>query len=183
MTEVAAHPRRVLPSAQDFRATMGCFPTGVAVLTAPAGERFHGMTVNSVTSVSLQPLLILVCVRRQSTMDSVLAPGSPFGISVLARHQQGMAAHFADPARRRGWADLAFMPCRPGHAGGVPLIRGAVAWLECSVTARHPEGDHTVVVGRVTEAFHEPAPDPIVFFRGRYRHLNDQLLSKPSSRR
>jgi flavin reductase (DIM6/NTAB) family NADH-FMN oxidoreductase RutF len=165
-------------SAQSFRATMGCFPTGVAVLTARSGEWSHGMTVNSVTSVSLQPLLVLACVRRLSTMDSLLTSGSPFGLSVLSEHQRSVAAYFADPARPPGQVDTVDIPCHAGPATGMPLICDAVAWLECHVSARHPGGDHTIVVGQVAAAFGEPDRDSIVFFRGGYRRLDEQLLPR-----
>ncbi len=141
---------------------MGHFATGVTVVTSLEEEGSPvGLTVNAFCSVSLDPLLVLVCIHRDASgHDPLLARGS-FGVNVLSRTQEGLALRFAtgeSPARFQG------VPWMPGP-GGNPLIPGALAWLECRVRSVYPEGDHSIIVAEVL-AGDAGEGDPLLFFRG-----------------
>jgi len=154
---------------EAFRATLGRFPTGVAVVASrdPAG-RTIGMTVNSFTSVSLDPLLILVCIDRDATSHaSILASGS-FSVNVLAGDQEGVARRFATAPADTRFEGVAW---REGPEG-LPLLEGVVAWLACSVHAVHAAGDHSIVVGH-TDAWDACGGSPLVFHRGAYVALQE----------
>lgn len=123
---------------------------GVAVLAARAERGYRGLTVTSLTSVSLDPPLILVCLDRLAQTRDLVLDGGSFTISVLAREQDFLADRFSGraPAVESTWREV---PHRLG-AGGLPILEGALAWMECAVEAVHPAGDHDIVVGRVLAA-------------------------------
>lgn len=137
------------PTDLDYRRAVSWFPTGVAVMTALSTEGLpHGMTANAVTSVSLDPLLVLVCVDRDAGMADVVQQGRVFALSLLAADQQPLSDHFADEDRGFGLEEFTDVAT---HAGvtGAPLLDGASAWLDCEVHDVLPGGDHLLVLGRV----------------------------------
>jgi flavin reductase len=160
------------PTSREYRDSVGMFTTGITVLTA-ASDRFgHGMTANAFASVSLDPLLVLVCVVKDAMMHKVLDEVGRFAASVLADDQEDLARYFSDPGRPSGMAQFLPVAWRPGPVTGAPLLDGALAWLECDVEAAHDGGDHSVFLGRVRSA--DRAPDgggPLLYFGGRYRRL------------
>lgn len=142
-----------------FRDTLGRFATGVTVVTAAHGDRYHGMTANAFLSVSLDPPLVAISVARSARMHAFLAEARRYGVSVLAEDQEPVARHFA------GRQDEAFeVPLR--RREGLPLIGGGVAWLTASVVAAHEAGDHTLFVGEVDWLDHADGT-PLLFFEGR----------------
>ena len=150
-----------------FRRVMGHFATGVTVVTVRRPEGgFLGLTVNAFTSVSLDPLLVLVCINRGGfSHDELLASGA-FAVNVLGREQEDLAQRFAtgDPRTRfRG------LNAEAGPSGS-PLLEGALAWLDCEIHETHRGGDHSIIVGRVL-ACHAREGDPLLFFRGRLRGM------------
>ncbi|HWD01181.1 MAG TPA: flavin reductase family protein [Amycolatopsis sp.] len=154
--------------AAAMRATMGRFATGVAVVTTSAADGPHGMTVNSLTSVSLSPPLILVCLTTGArTTDAVLARGR-FALNVLSARQEPLALRFA----RRGENHFAGLPVTTGsHA--VPVIPDALAHLECAVHSALPAGDHHVVLGSVLTTCARDG-DPLGFVGGRFSDVVDR---------
>jgi flavin reductase (DIM6/NTAB) family NADH-FMN oxidoreductase RutF len=155
--------------ATTFRAVMGCFATGVTVITTAVDGRLHGLTANAVTSVSLDPLLVLVCVDKKANAHAELERASSFGVNILSNGQQDVSKLFAtsgppEPARLRG---VAF----DFGTTGVPLIRGTIATLECTVESRLPGGDHTIVVGCAVAGRVSDDSDPLLYFRGKYRRI------------
>jgi flavin reductase (DIM6/NTAB) family NADH-FMN oxidoreductase RutF len=154
-----------LPAAA-LRGAMGHFATGVTVVTAP-GELPYESTVNAITSVSLAPPLLLVCLREDSLTLAALLGAGRFGVNVLHEHQQALAQRFA--SRGASWRGIGYTD---GPASGVPLLDGAVATLECAVHDIADGGDHRIVVGRVLAAEHpsEHIP-PLLFYRGAFRGL------------
>lgn len=143
---------------------MARVPTGVTVVTTRGLDGGPlGLTVNSFTSVSLDPALVLVCIGRASaSRDALLAAGA-FVVNVLSASQSGLAVRFAaDPSAGR-FDGVAW---RPGP-GGAPVLSGVAAWLACSLEIAYEAGDHSVLVGRVdaAEAGTEPS---LVFYRGAY---------------
>lgn len=164
------------PTAQAFRDAMGRFPTGVTVVgTTDAGTPLV-MTASSFTSVSLEPLLVLVCVARSTRFHpSVLAAGA-WGVSFLAAHQEELSRRFAVHGRDLD-ESLDEVPYHPGAVTGAPLLDGSLVTLECRTTATHDGGDHTIVVGEVVglELGADQTP-ALVWHRGGYGVLQQPGL-------
>lgn len=153
-----------------FRDVMGRFPTGVTVVTAGAGDAVVAMTVSSLVSVSLDPLLVLICIERDVPMHQAIRVGSSWGVSILAADQEQVSRTFA--VRGAGRAELDRLRLRTGPQTGIPLLADALATLECTTTAVHGGGDHEIVLGRVRSlAVRADSAAPLVFFRGGYRNL------------
>lgn len=146
-----------------FRATMGCFATGVTVISTTIAGQVHGMTANAFLSVSLDPPLILVSLGQRTHMHTLLKHGDLFGVSVLAADQVGLSNHFAG---RRGSDVLINWEWE----SGVPLLGGAVAHIAAEVVAIHPAGDHTLFIGEVEHLAQRPG-QPLVFHAGAYAQL------------
>ena len=166
---VVGAPKEVTP--RSLRDAMGSLATGVCVVTTVLDGRDVAMTANSVTSVSLDPPLILFCVVDGSRFaDAVIAEGR-WGVSVLDATAYELSSHFARPGRSH---DTQFDHIRHhrGPATGIALLDPSVAELECLTVDTHVAGDHVIVVGRVValEQRGESA-HPLVFHRGRYRWL------------
>ena len=149
-----------------FRRVLGAVPTTVTVLTiVDADGADRAMTVGAFASVSLDPPLVLVCIGDDATIAEPARTAANFGISVLADDQADLSRRFADRATR----DLDDITMVRGPAG-TALLGGAAAHLECEVVARHPGGDHTIVVGEVRHgATFEKLP--LLHHRGGYSRL------------
>lgn len=148
-----------------FRRAMGHFTTGVTVVTVADPERGPvGFTANAVTSVSLDPCLLLVCLGRSSNSLPVLLEAGRFGVSVLRASDAELAHRFATaPASDRfQGVDLLVSDA------GTPMLAGSLAWLECTVWRTVEAGDHTVVFGEVADCWADTEGDPLVFFRRGY---------------
>lgn len=146
-----------------FRQVLGHFATGVTVVTTADEGEPAGLSVNSFTSVSLEPPLVAICVASVSrTWPRMRAMGS-FCVNILAEDQEHLSRAFArrstDKFRGVGW--------RPAESGA-PILAGALAWLDCSVEAEHGAGDHVIVVGRVRDMGVAHDGGPLVFYRGGY---------------
>ena len=153
------------PSA--FRAVLGRYATGVAVVTARGPEGVPvGLTVNSFTSVSLDPPLVLFCIGRSAGSEPVFATADSFAVNILATTQAAVSTRFADPASERFVEDRTVE-----WATGAPVLADAMAALECRVHARYDGGDHVIMVGRVLRAEVLEDTSPLVYWRGRYRAL------------
>lgn len=148
-----------------FRSVLAHLPTGVTVITA-YGEDGNpvGMAANSVTSVSLDPPLILLCPAKSSTTWPAIRAASGFCVNVMAGHHEEVTRRFAAKGIDR-WAGLEYTERPTG-----PALDDAVAWIECRPQDEHDAGDHTIVVGRVVaiEATSGPDAEALVFFRGSY---------------
>ena len=162
-------------SAADFRRVAGCFATGVVVVTTRLDDADHAMTANSFTSLSLDPLLVLVCVDRATRFHEAITSAPDWGLSILDAAAQPTAAWLA--TRGRPLADqLARTPHTRGPHTGAALLTTALATLECRTAAVHPGGDHSIIVGSVLAATLAPEPpDPLVFYRGAYHQLGRPL--------
>lgn len=151
-------------AAPRLRQAMSRFATGVTVVTTSRDEdHVHGMTANGVMSVSLDPPLVVVSLRRESRMDAMLPATRRYAISVLADHQEWLALHFAgraDPKRAPivDWWD------------GLPFIDGAIAHVGCRVHAIHDAGDHRLWVGRV-DYMSVGDGRPLLFYAGQFGTL------------
>lgn len=147
---------------QSFRSAMARFATGVAVLTASHDGHRFGMTINSLTSVSLDPCQILVCVNRGSATGHAIKASGAFAVSLLSREQQDVARSFVG----RDAARFDTTAATTGTAG-LPLIDGALATLSCRVADIVTSGDHDIVIGNVFECWQRKGA-PLVFFGGGY---------------
>jgi flavin reductase (DIM6/NTAB) family NADH-FMN oxidoreductase RutF len=169
--EVTANARTIDVTAADLRRAMGHFATGVTVVTSVnVGGEPVGTTANAVSSLSLDPPLVLVCFDRTSlTLEAVRGHGA-FAVNVLAAPQQHLSRNFARRGLSAVWDEVRHSP---GPAG-CPRIEGVLAGLECTVEHYLPGGDHMIVVGRVRDVEtcgHDGAP--LVFWRGTYASLGD----------
>lgn len=152
----------------SLRSVLGQFATGVTVLTA-GREEPHGMTANSFTSVSLDPPLVLVCVSRTAVTHAAILAAGGFTISVLSAVQADLARHFADDHRLRGRHEFDLVDTFSGRFTGAPMIRGALAWLECSLAAVHDGGDHSILLGSVLDLVRGKPDEPLLYFRSAFR--------------
>lgn len=159
--------------AREYRNTIGLFASGVTIITTRLGDVIHGMTANAVSSVSLDPTLLLVCIDRRARLHDLIVQAGFFAVNILASDQEALSGHFAgrgkDGAPPPG---LRFVYGSEGDDGGVPTIAGCLAALRCAVEVAYDGGDHTILLGRVSEL--RPGPpgaSPLVWFSGRYRQL------------
>ncbi|MGW0365306.1 MFS transporter [Streptomyces sp. NPDC002990] len=151
------------------------FATGVTVASTVNAGVPHATTVNSFTTVSLDPALVLICVAHGSHLASLITEGSPLGITVLSARQRDTAVYFARGDRPVGETQFEGHPWRPGKETGAPLLEAGAAWLECRVQTLLPAGDHKIVLARVL-AFtpsEETGDGPLVFFGGAFHALGD----------
>jgi flavin reductase (DIM6/NTAB) family NADH-FMN oxidoreductase RutF len=151
-----------------LRRTMGRFATGVAVITTEHNGQRHGMTVNSLTSVSLDPPMLLVCFSRGSRTAGAASGAARFGVNVLSARQEAISNHFA----RRGEDHFTDVPLDEGPLG-VPLIRNAIAQIVCTVAREIDAGDHVVVLGNIVHLRHREGL-PLCFFSGTYGDFHDR---------
>lgn len=155
-----------------FRGVAGRFATGVTIVTTVSGEDHHAMTANSFTSVSLDPVLVLVSVARSARFHDVVVRAGAFGVTVLAHDQQDAALWFASRGRPHDVSQFAQHPHRLGELTGAVLLDGAVATLECRTYALHVAGDHSLLIGRVVGmGLPRPDAEPLVFYAGSYHRL------------
>jgi len=153
---------------RTLRDALGCFATGVTVVTTDAADgKPIGLTANSFTSVSLDPPLVLFCLARNSANLRSFETCNSFGINVLHIGQQPISARFATRGEDR-FAELDWERWNNGS----PLVKGALASLDCTTYAVHDGGDHLILIGRVKQARFEPNRDPLLYFRGKYRRLH-----------
>jgi flavin reductase (DIM6/NTAB) family NADH-FMN oxidoreductase RutF len=156
---------------QRFRALMGRFVTGVTVIGVRGGlgdrAKVRAMTANAVTAVSLDPLLLLMCIRNESQLLPAVLCSKRFSVNVLASGQDDISRHY-------GGRPQSPCPARWGwHADDVPLLAGANASFACRVHASHRVGDHTVIYGEVFDmTAADPAAPALVYAAGRYHGVS-----------
>jgi 3-hydroxy-9,10-secoandrosta-1,3,5(10)-triene-9,17-dione monooxygenase reductase component len=141
---------------------MGAFATGVAIVTASDNGSWFGMTVNSLTSVSLSPCLLLICPKRGSTTGNAIKSSGMFAVNLLNKSQKELASHFVGHlADRFSGVGVDVSP------SGLPLLHDALSHFECAVTDIHAGGDHDIVIGEVVSCSSRDGA-PLVFFRGMF---------------
>jgi len=153
-------------TSEEFRLACGRFATGVSIATVlDSAGMPHGLTVNSFTSVSLEPPLILICLGHAVTTIEYFRAASHFGINMLGDCQLDLSERFA----RKGEDRFDGIPWRAGETG-VPLLMEALAHVECEVYRRIPMGDHDIFVGEMVHA-RVYAGEPLIYFASTYRKL------------
>jgi flavin reductase (DIM6/NTAB) family NADH-FMN oxidoreductase RutF len=154
-------------SSDSLREVLGLFPTGIAVVTAKtAGGTLYGITINSFSSVSLDPPLVLFSLSRDLHTLKALLSAETFAIHFLREDQRHVSARFAKTPSNK-WDDVRF---RDGVTG-CPVLEPALAVLECRLHAQYDGGDHVIIVGRIAHIENQAGDNPLVFFRGRYHTL------------
>lgn len=153
--------------AREYRHALGRFPTGVAFVAArtPDGEA-AGLLINSFTSVSLSPPMVLWCLGLTARSRPVFASASTFAVSILSEDQRSLLADLARPLERR----LDGVPIRDG-LGGAPVIENASAVFECTITTVTRAGDHEVYLGQV-ERFERREDTPLAYLAGQYGRVH-----------
>lgn len=153
---------------RTLRDALGCFATGVTVVTClDTDGQPAGLTVNSFTSVSLDPPLLLVCLAKRAASAEALVGASHFAVNVLQTGQQPASIRFSTRDQDRFGAT----PWSTGEAGA-PILRDSMGVFECARHAVHDGGDHHILIGQVVKATFDAKLDPLLYFRGSYRRLH-----------
>jgi flavin reductase (DIM6/NTAB) family NADH-FMN oxidoreductase RutF len=153
---------------RTLRDALGCFATGVTVVTCLTADGSPaGLTVNSFTSVSLDPPLLLVCLAKPAASAAALIEAEHFAVNVLQAGQQPASIRFSTRDEDR----FGTTPWACGEAGA-PILGDSLGVFECERHAVHDGGDHHILIGQVVKASFDPSVDPLLFFRGRYRRLH-----------
>ena len=158
-----------MADAQTFRQAWGKFATGVSVVTTiePDGS-VHGMAANGITSVSLDPLLVLLCVGHNRNSYPLIKDSGRFCINILNEDQQDVGEYYArPPERRESDYNVPFTFTDRGSAA----LDGSLASMDCHVVTEHVAGDHTIFIAEVAE-IHVNEGQPLLFFEGKWAHLS-----------
>jgi flavin reductase (DIM6/NTAB) family NADH-FMN oxidoreductase RutF len=156
-------------ASEAYRDALRHFPAGVTVVTVRVGERIHGLTVSAFCSISPAPPLVAVVIDQRHTAYPLLEhEDAVFAVSILAEEQYSLSDRFAwvkdeDRFDEGDWIEA---------VTGAPILADALAWLDCTVHARHPAGTHTIYVGEVqASAVVRPDAEPLVYWNRGYRKL------------
>jgi flavin reductase (DIM6/NTAB) family NADH-FMN oxidoreductase RutF len=146
-----------------FRQTVGQFVTGVTVIAAEVDGSVRAMTANSFTSVSLDPPLVLFCVKKTAHLGQVIHEATGFSVNILQHEQQPLSAYFAGVWQQESPPPFTFSPWEGG-----PLLDGSLAAIGCGVEAIYEGGDHWIVLGRALSLFRSDSAPPLLFHSGQY---------------
>ena len=155
----------------DFKAALGAWAAGVTVVTTKHKDLVYGLTASSFSSLSVDPLLVLVCVANSNLMSTMVLDSKLFAVTILAEGQEEVSQYFARHGREPAEEFESHIEWHPWHTGA-PIIKGGVAHLDCELEAAIPGGDHTIVIGRVVGASANPDLKPLIYYRRGYRSIN-----------
>jgi len=158
----------------QFRKAMGSFATGVTIITVDLDGEVHGMTANAFTSVSLDPMLVLVCVDHSTRTHAHLHAKKRFGINVLGEDQRAISEYYARPERTHENAESEAGARFDRTRQGTPMLHGSLAYLECKLHSAQEAGDHTIFIAEVEDVVVQEGA-PLLFFKGKYRELGDEI--------
>ncbi|WP_342666996.1 MULTISPECIES: flavin reductase family protein [Sphingomonas] len=150
----------------SFRKVLGAYPTGVCVITSAKDDTRFGLAVGSFTSISLDPPLVGFFPGKTSSSWRSIADSGRFCVNVLGADQLDICRRFASKMENK-FADLS----HGSSPAGLPLIDGALAWIDCRVESVFELGDHYLVVGAVDDLSCADAGDPLIFLRGGYHNV------------
>lgn len=166
--------------ADDYRAVMRQWPSGVTVITIPTPDGPHGMTASAFTSVSVHPPMILVVVDRRWRSHGMIEAAGVFCVNILDVGQSAWSDRFA--GRHGDVADRFAGIATTTAVTGAPCLSDAVGWLDCEVAAAHRAGDHTIFLGRVVAAgVAAGAAEPLVYHNTHYRALGETITPPDSA--
>lgn len=153
---------------KELRRVMGMFATGVTVLTTrDAQGRPYGLTANAVSSLSLEPPLLLICIDKKAETHPHFLDSKCFVVNILGEHQEAISTKFAKSGGDK-FGDLPYAT----NQNGVPILEGTLAHLECCIVETHEGGDHVIHIGEVHHA-ESRGGTPLLFFQGKYRRVAD----------
>jgi flavin reductase (DIM6/NTAB) family NADH-FMN oxidoreductase RutF len=158
----------------EFRRAMGCFATGVTIVTVDLDGEVHGMTANAFASVSLDPMLVLVCVDHTTRTHAHLHAKKRFGINVLCEEQRAISEYYARPERTHEHAEQEAGARFERTRQGTPMLQGSLAYLECRLHSAEVAGDHTIFIAEVEDVVVREG-EPLLFFRGKYRKVGEEV--------
>jgi flavin reductase (DIM6/NTAB) family NADH-FMN oxidoreductase RutF len=161
-------------STTEFRSAMASFATGVTILTLDLDGEVHGMTANAFASVSLDPLLVLVCVDHKTKTRAHLHAKKRFGINVLSEHQRAISEYYARPERTHERAEEEAGARFERAKHGTPMLCGAIAYLECRLHSAQEAGDHTIFIAEIEDVVLREG-EPLLFFRGKYQKVGEEV--------
>jgi flavin reductase len=163
----------------EFRRALACFATGVTVITVDQAGEIHGMTANAFTSVSLDPMLVLVCVDHRARTHAHLHAKKRFGINVLTESQRAISEYYARSTETHQHAeDAGARFDRTRH--GTPVLHGALAYLECRLQTAHDAGDHTIFIAAVEDVVVREGK-PLLFFGSKYQEIGKEIANSSSN--
>ncbi len=154
----------------DFRHCMGCFTTGVTVVTTTHNNNLHGVTINSFASLSLDPFLVLFNLDKKSHIYSHFADSEYFTVNILAQSQLEISRQCAHPSGVK-WNEMKHSFTK----SGCPVIEGAVAYIDCKKEAFYEGGDHTIFIGKVLDLKILSDEGPLLYNKGKYTSLGNKL--------
>jgi flavin reductase (DIM6/NTAB) family NADH-FMN oxidoreductase RutF len=160
----------------ELRRVFGNFATGVTVVTCRVGQRKHGITVNSFTSVSLDPPLVLICIDRKAIAWQMIPEAGTFAINILTSQQRAVCDYFAKRLFLDPDNEFAEIPHVDGVTGS-PVLEDALAVIECRLVNTYPGGDHDIFIGEVVAVQVLRDDAPLLFHRGRF----PEIAASPSS--
>lgn len=152
---------------KQFRTAMGKFATGVTVIATEVEGEVHGMTANAFMSVSLDPKLIVISVRKQASILAKLQSSQTFSVNILGEDQQEVSMIFAGQLKDK---QVDF-----NRLDGKPVIPGSIAQIACEVSGEHIEGDHILFIGKVTDIYVEDKA-PLIYYNGKYGSLKEEII-------
>jgi len=159
-------------SPSEFRKAMGCFATGVTIITLDLEGEVHGMTANAFASVSLDPPLVLVCVEQSARTHAHMHAKKRFGINILAEHQREISEYYARPVHTHEHAEEEARARFDRTAQGTPILHRALAYLECRLQSAEKAGDHTIFIAEVEDVVVRQG-EPLLYFRSKYRKIGE----------
>lgn len=164
-----------------FKRAMSQFATGVTIVTTRDGDDVHGMTANAFSSVSLDPMLVLVCIAKPLRTHEMIQKSGIFAVNILALSQREVAERFAGmvPGVEDRFEGIAYQTATTG----APVFDEALAWVDCRLWATYDGGDHTIFVGEVVDGavLNDGTREPLLYFNRRWAHLGpvEQQGSSP----
>jgi flavin reductase (DIM6/NTAB) family NADH-FMN oxidoreductase RutF len=158
----------------EFRKALGSFATGITVITLDSDREVHGMTANAFSSVSLDPMLVLVCVDQKASTHAHLHAKKRFGVNVLAENQRAISEYYARPGRTHERAEQEAGATFERTEHGTPVLRGALAYLECRLHSAEDAGDHTIFIAEVEDVVVRDGK-PLLYFGSKYRAIGSPL--------
>lgn len=152
-------------TSKKFKTVLGCFATGVTIVTTSLNGRIHGLTVNAFTSVSLTPQLVLICIDTKAESYKLIKQSKIFTVNILTDKQKNLSQKFADPKTKENRFDDDLWKYR---TSGAPVLINALAFIDCKVDSVFLSGDHHIFVGRVIKLGLNKNSKPLIYYRGKY---------------
>ncbi len=155
---------------EDFKKALASWATGVTVLTSAHEGLTYGITATSFSTLSMDPLLVLVCIQKGNHLEQMVPASGKFAVSILASDQEAISNYFAISGRDPE-PELADFETFVEHTG-CPIVKGAMGHLDCELESILPGGDHVIALGRVVGAGNDPEKEPLLYFRRGYYGLS-----------